>query len=69
MSAKERVQQELDELEEKLDKLNAFIGNEKFEGLSVDRRQLLISQSIVMETYAHILRLRLRIWDMGREQK
>jgi hypothetical protein len=69
VSAKERVRQELEDLTERLGKLDAFIGGEKFEELCAEQRSMLMSQSISMATLSQILLLRLRVWDMEGEQK
>lgn len=68
MTAKQRVQDELEQLQYKLDKLdkalegrlnnpNHFVNN-----LPADQRRLLLHQQAVMHDYANILQQRLNIW-------
>lgn len=61
-TAKERVEQELKELEEKQLKLGVFIENELFAMLTEEEQRLLVYQYRIMGRYAMILRQRLKIW-------
>lgn len=55
-----RIEIELVELEEKLEKLNYFIeNNEIFKTLNQDHKDLLIAQRKTMKKYAHILKMRI----------
>ena len=56
---KERVLNELDELNTKITALNAFFGTEIFKGLQDEDKKLLTLQNEVMEKYAAILEKRL----------
>ena len=62
-TAKERVEIELKELQEKLKKLENFIENEKFDKLPEQQKNLLNKQAKAMNTYAAILVSRLIIWE------
>lgn len=55
----QRVVVEKVELDEKLTKLQAFVKTEKFAGLSVTERALLLDQEVAMKTYSAILRERI----------
>ncbi len=63
-AAKERVEQELDELNEKIVKLSTFLYSKKIveAKLSFRMRDLLREQLNVMQRYAEILQHRLVIW-------
>lgn len=63
-AAKERVEQELDELNEKIVKLSAFLYSKKIveAKLSFRMRDLLREQLNVMQRYAEVLQHRLVIW-------
>lgn len=63
VTAKDRVKQELRELEEKLDKLAVFRGTDKYDSLSEQMQMLLVAQQSTMNTYIAILRMRLAIWE------
>lgn len=56
---KERVTQELSELQERLRKLNAFLETPQSYELDSYARQLLVHQSLAMTNYADILQTRL----------
>lgn len=60
-SVKERVEIELAELNEKLDKLNKFIFSNACTELIPAQRELLLKQSLVMKEYADILSERLQL--------
>lgn len=64
-SAKERVQQELNDLNEKIVKLTKMLYGEKFLDAKLSQPQLVLleDQLRVMQTYASILQNRLAIWD------
>lgn len=57
----DRVKLELEELEHKLGALTAFIGTEKFDALTEDRRQALERQHIAMGSYRRALADRIAI--------
>ncbi len=63
-TAKERVEQELDDLNEKIVKLSAFLYSKKVieANLSFRMRDLLAEQLRTMQRYAEILQSRLAIW-------
>ena len=63
MNAKERVESELEALEEKMRKLKDFQTTEKFKNLSIPQRDLLGVQYKTMKKYAKILRLRIALWE------
>lgn len=63
MDAKERVEQELKELGEKMAKLVDFTCSEKFRSLSNEMQYLMCDQLRTMMEYSNILRRRLSIWD------
>lgn len=72
LSAKDRVKKEMLDLDEKIFKLENFLGkvqsnnapnHEKLlNSLSGEQKKLLKKQLKVMKTYSHILSKRLRIW-------
>ena len=72
LSAKDRVKKEMLDLDEKIFKLENFLGkvqsnnapnHEKlFNSLSGEQKKLLKKQLKVMKTYSHILSKRLKIW-------
>lgn len=62
MTAKERVEQELKELEEKKVKLAMFIGTEPYLRMTREEQDLFFEQFIVMGAYVKILKRRLEIW-------
>ena len=61
-TAKERVEQELLELNEKIVKLQAFIDSPKINIVSREMQDDLKRQMITMKDYAEILQHRLSIW-------
>lgn len=61
--AKERVEQERDELDRKLKSLGAVLDSKKFWALSAEMRMLLHKQFRAMNEYHQILTRRLEIWD------
>lgn len=63
MSAKERVEIELKELNEKIDKLDTFIKtNRVWQTLSMQMQSLMLMQLDVMKQYSTLLTQRLAIW-------
>lgn len=62
-SLKERVKIERDQIDGRLEKLEMFIGTEKFSKLSLAQRSFLIKQSDIMREYIAILDLRLSVWE------
>lgn len=52
---------EINELENKISKLSAFLNTEKFNSLSDEHQSLLIKQDTVMKSYRDILRRRLEL--------
>ena len=62
-TAKERVELELKELEERLGKLKTFVLSEIFSNLSSVQQMLLMSQIDIMMSYANCLHRRLKFWE------
>lgn len=62
-TAKERVEDELKELEERLTKLKAFVLTEAFSKLSKVQQMLLMSQIDIMTSYRNCLHRRLHFWE------
>lgn len=58
---KKRLVVERDELDDKIAKLEAFIGSPRFENLDERNRKLLVSQCDVMRQYSNILNVRISI--------
>ena len=58
---KKRLVVERDELDDKIAKLEAFIGSTRFESLDERNRKLLVSQCDVMRQYSTILNVRISI--------
>ena len=69
-NAKQRVEQELAELNEKIVKLTAFLfGGDIFNmDIADNMRFLLRKQLNVMQEYAEVLQERLRTWDKTDEE-
>lgn len=69
-NAKQRVEQELAELNEKIVKLTAFLfgGDIVNMDISGNMRFLLRRQLNVMQEYAYVLQERLRTWDKTDEE-
>lgn len=63
MTFLDRLTQETSELQEKLDKLRAFIFTDNYKSLSEVQQDLLAKQSVAMNEYLTILNLRLQ--DLG----
>jgi hypothetical protein len=63
MSAKERVEQELVELETKIESLAHFIAMPAFDQLSMIQRELLEVQWSIMLSYKKVLQRRLYHWE------
>lgn len=61
--AKERVEQERDELDRKLKSLGAVLDSKKFCAFSAEMQMLLREQFRAMHVYHQILTRRLEIWD------
>ena len=59
--AKERVKQEMYDLEDRITKLKRF-RNDGFQGIDSEQKTLLNTQLDHMEAYHKILQLRLKIW-------
>lgn len=71
LTAKERVQYELDEVKERIAKLSRFLfGNEILEAkfISGTMKHLMRRQLGAMQDYAEILQERLIIWDKTDEE-
>lgn len=68
--AKERVEKELEELNEKIVKLSSFLYSKKLveAGLSFRMRDLLSEQLRTMQRYAELLQNRLAIWGKTDEE-
>lgn len=64
-TAKERVEQELEELNERIAKLSTFLFGGKIlsDNISGAMRYQMKRQLIAMQEYAEALQTRLRIWD------
>lgn len=69
-TAKERVEQELDELKEKIVKLSSLLYGKKIieANLSFRMRDMLSEQLRTMQRYAEILQGRLAIWGKTDEE-
>lgn len=63
MTAKQRVELELEELNEKREKLMAFIASSSYQRLGFTAAKLLMMQQDAMSLYANILSLRLKTWS------
>lgn len=68
--AKERVEKELEDLNEKIVKLSSFLYGKKLveAGLSFRMRDLLSEQLRTMQRYAELLQNRLAIWGKTDEE-
>ena len=62
-TAKERVEFELKELEERLGKLKEFVLTKAVVNLSNVQQMLLMSQIDIMTSYANCLHRRLKFWE------
>ena len=62
-TAKERVELELKELEERLGKLKAFVLTKVVTNLSNVQQMLLMSQIDIMTSYVNCLHRRLKFWE------
>lgn len=62
-TAKERVELELNELEERRSKLKTFVLSEPFSKLSTTQQMLLMSQIDIMTSYVNCLHRRLKFWE------
>ena len=58
---KNRVIQEVSELEERIEKLSKFLGTDQFHSLADEQQTLLLKQNTVMQSYRDILRRRLQL--------
>ena len=63
LSAKDRVEIELSQLDEKITKLDTFIKSEKFKLLNESNQAILKRQLNAMKDYAICLTLRLKEWQ------
>lgn len=63
-TAKERVQEELRELNEKIVKLVAFLYGSKPLKITYTAKRLLVKQLCAMQQYSDILTRRLAVWDL-----
>jgi hypothetical protein len=57
----DRMKIERAELQERLEKLNAFFVTETFKGLTPVEQSLMLQQHVIMVSYYGVLSLRLRI--------
>ena len=57
----DRMVIEVNDLEDKISKLSAFLDTEKFNSLPAEHQSLLIKQNTVMKSYRDILRRRLEL--------
>lgn len=62
--AKERVCKELEELNEKIVKLSAFLFSTRVLALSEEMQRAMHDQLRAMQEYAKVLIYRIQIWDM-----
>lgn len=62
-----RVTAEHSELDEKITKLRAFVGSEKFQSLPLAHRDLLSKQLGLMSAYSEVLAQRLRLLNSTEE--
>lgn len=69
-TAKERVEQELDELNEKMVKLTCFLYGRKITEciVTAEMRELMKQQLSHMQAYAETLQDRLMIWDLHKNE-
>lgn len=63
MTAKQRAELELEALNEKREKLVAFIASPSYQHLGFTAAKLLMMQQDAMSLYANILGLRLKTWS------
>lgn len=63
-AAKERVEKELAELNEKIVKLVAFLYGAEPPKITHTAKRLLVEQLSVMQQYSDILTRRLAVWDL-----
>ena len=63
LTAKERVEEELKELETKFEKLGAFLNSERSANVKGVNRALLYMQCHTMASYITILKARLDNWE------
>lgn len=62
-TAKQRVEAEAEQLEERYLKLSAFLTTDKFNGMREADKDYLLRQRKAMWDYLSILRCRLSIWE------
>ena len=69
-TAKERVEQELEELNEKIAKLSSFLYGKKILDMDISREMFyqMETQLMAMQQYAKCLQTRLCIWDKTDEE-
>ena len=58
---KERLFEELDELQDRINELDTFIKGEKFRDLEIEQQDLLKEQFRIMNQYENILSLRIEL--------
>lgn len=58
---KERLFDELDELQDRINELDTFIKGEKFRDLEIEQQDLLKEQFRIMNQYENILSLRIEL--------
>jgi hypothetical protein len=63
LSQLKRLRKEYSDIEEKQEKLVAFMKTDKFDSLSAAEQHLLVRQLFAMECYASMLELRLEIYE------
>lgn len=64
MSAFQRVKEELEQLQERINKLELFMKTKNYEDLSKDMRYYMYRQLMAMRDYERCLKARILIWDI-----
>jgi hypothetical protein len=62
---KTRVIEEKAQLDEKIEKLKAFLNSDRIDSVSVNHQYLLSMQLLAMQQYTHILDMRLQLLERG----
>jgi hypothetical protein len=62
---KTRVIEEKAKLDEKIEKLEAFLNSDRIDSVSVNHQYLLSMQLLAMQQYTHILDMRLQLLERG----
>lgn len=62
-SAKQRVEDESSDLNDRIERLESFIDTARYEALSIHQKNLLRAQVNMMRAYSAILWHRLSIWE------